>query len=194
MTDAPGGVPPNPPQFPPFGVRSSERVYDSAWCSLRRDELLLPDGSTQEYHVFEVADAVCVLPVLADGSVVLIGQYRYPHGKTHWEAPAGRVDAGEAPEEAAARELEEETGYRPGRLVRMPGFYPVNGISAHYAHLFCALDCERAGEPRPGAAEQIVVRVFDWREARTLLAAGRLEDGFTALALMYYALLAREDP
>ena len=149
----------------------------------------LSGGERIPYHVFEVPDAVCVLPVLADGSIVMVGQYRYPHGKTHWEAPAGRIDSGESPEAAATRELEEETGYRPGHLVPLPGFYPVNGISPHWAHLFCALDCERVATPRPGTGEQIVVRVFSEAEARALLAAGRLEDGFTALALMYTLLL-----
>lgn len=187
-----GDVPEEPPPFPPFGLHASRRIYDSAWCGLRRDEVVLPDGALQEYHVFEVSDAVAVLPVLPDGSIVLIGQYRYPHGKTHWESPAGRIDAGEEPAAAAARELLEETGYRAGRLVPLPGFYPTNGISAHYAHTFAALDCERVAAPAPTAAEQIVVRVFSERQARALLAAGRLADGFTAIALMYYLLLVRE--
>ena len=184
-------VPEDPPPFPPFRVERSERVYDSPWCGLRRDEVELPNGDLQEYHVFEVSDAVAVLPVLADGSIVLVGQYRYPHGRTHWEAPAGRIDEGEDPRAAAARELLEETGFRSGRFVPLPGFYPTNGISAHYAHVFAALDCERVAEPTPGSAEQLVVRVFRESEARALLAAGRLADGFTALALMYYLFLVR---
>ena len=187
-------VPADPPPFPPFEVHASRRIYDSPWCGLRRDEVVLPDGALQEYHVFEVSDAVAVLPVRPDGSIILIGQYRYPHGKTHWEAPAGRIDEGEEPGAAAVRELLEETGYRPGRLVPLPGFYPTNGISAHYAHVFAALDCERVADPTPTAAEQIVVRVFSEEEARSLLAAGRLADGFTALSLLYYLLLVRKAP
>lgn len=189
----PSDVPEDPAPFPPFPVHTSRRIYDSEWCGLRRDEVVLPDGALQEYHVFEVSDAVVVLPVRPDGSIVLIGQYRYPHGNTHWEAPAGRIDEGEEPAEAGARELLEESGYRAGRLVPLPGFYPTNGISAHYAHAFAALDCERVADPTPTAAEQIVVRVFSEDEARALLAAGRLADGFTAIALMYYLLLLRNE-
>ncbi|MCP3917922.1 MAG: NUDIX hydrolase [bacterium] len=186
-----GASPPaNPDPFPPFGVHESRRIYDSPWCGLRRDVVVLPSGALQEYHVFEVSDAVSVVPVLPDGSIVMIGQYRYPHGKTHWELPAGRINEGEKPADGAARELEEETGYRAGRLEPLPGFYPTNGISAHYAHQFRAVDCELVGAPQPDDSEQLIVRVFRPDEVRALLASGRVEDGFTAIGLMYHLLFA----
>lgn len=182
----PEEVPANPPPFPPFGVASSARVYDSPWCALRRDEVVLPDGRLQEYHVFEVSDAVTVVPVLTSGDLLFIGQYRYPHGKTHWEFPAGRIDAGETPAEAAARELEEETGHRAARLVPLPGFFPTNGISAHYAHAFVAEGCAPTGTQRLDASEQILVRRFTRPQAEALLDAGLLADAFTALPLLYW--------
>ena len=176
----------DPPPFEGFPVQSSERVYDSVWCGLRRDQLLLPNGSTQEYHVFEVPDAVVVVPVLTDGRLLMIWQYRYPHGKTHWEVPAGRIHEGEDVETAAVRELREETGHRPGRLERLPGFYPINGISAHFAHAFVAIDCERVGEVELDAAERLEVATFAETDVRRLLQRGEISDGFTALALFYY--------
>lgn len=185
----PGQAPSNPPPFAPFERAASERIYDSDWCGLRRDTVILPDGARQEYHVFEVPDAAVVVPVLADGSIVMIGQYRYPHGKTHWEIPAGRIGKGESPAEGATRELLEETGYRPARLSPLPGFYPTNGISAHYAHAFVAEECEHVAAPQLDDSEQIIVRIFSRDEARSLLRAGRIEDGFTALTLLYYLLL-----
>lgn len=60
-------APEDPPQFPPFVLHGSERIYDSHWCGLRRDEVVLPSGALQEYHVFEVSDAVGIVPVLPDG-------------------------------------------------------------------------------------------------------------------------------
>jgi 8-oxo-dGTP pyrophosphatase MutT (NUDIX family) len=183
---AASSAPDNPEPFPPFDVARSDRIYDSPWCGLRRDELILHDGSLQEHHVFEISDAVVVVPVLKGGSIVMIGQYRYPHGKTHWELPAGRIAPEEPPEKAVERELLEETGFRPGRLVPLPGFYPTNGISAHFAHAFVALDCEKIAEATPEPSEQIIVRVFGQDEVEALVDAGRLEDGFSALPLLYY--------
>lgn len=180
------GAPANPPPFAPFPVLASERIYASKWCGLRRDVVQLPNGAPQEYHVIEIPDAVAVVPVLADGRVVLIGQYRYPHGKTHWEIPAGRLIDGEPAEQGAVREVREETGYAPGRLEKLPGFYAANGISAHWAHLFVAHECVRAGEAEPEPCEQIVVQVFTRAEIEALLDAGRIEDGFSALALLYW--------
>ena len=179
-------APEDPPPFPPFPTASSEQVYDSHWCGLRRDEVLLPNGELQEYHVFEVSNAVTVVPVRADSSIVMVGQYRYPHGKTHWEIPAGRIDANEEPAEAARRELLEETGHSCGRLEPLPGFYPTNGISAHYAHAFAALECEAVAEPSLDKSEQLLVRVFSLAQVEALLDAGRLADAFTALPLLYY--------
>lgn len=178
--------PRNPEPIPPFRVAASERIYDSHWCGLRRDTVELPGGGLQEYHVFEISDAAVVVPVRADGAIVMIAQYRYPHGKTHWEVPAGRIGPGETPEQAVARELREETGHRGGRLERLPGFYPTNGISAHFVHAFVALDCERVGEPELDPSEQMVVHTLAREEVEDLLDAGLIEDGFSAIALMYY--------
>jgi len=179
-------VPDEPQPFAAFPVLSSQRIYESRWCGLRRDVLALPGGREQEYHVVEIPDAAVVVPVLRDGAIVLIGQYRYPHGKTHWEVPAGRMVSGEAAEEAALREVREETGYRPKSLVPLPGFYAANGITAHYAHAFAALDCEQVGAQALDPCEQILVRTFTRDEVERLLDAGRIQDAFTAISLMYY--------
>jgi ADP-ribose pyrophosphatase len=176
----------DPPPFRPFPVRASERIYDSPWCGLRRDHVELDDGRLQEYHVFEVSDAVCVVPVLPDGSLVLLWQYRHPHGRTHWELPAGRVHDGEPPEAAAERELLEETGFRARRLERLAGFYPTNGISPHYAHLYLAHDCVREREPDPDASERLQPRVWPAALVRARLLRGDFEDGFTALGLFHH--------
>lgn len=179
----------DPPPFAPFERLGSQPLYSSPWCGLRRDRIRLPDGSQQDYHVFEVSDAVVVVPFLPDGALALIWQYRYPHGKSHWEVPAGRIAPGEAPAAAAARELAEEVGLAPGQLLELPGFYPINGISDHYAHAFAAFDCRSLEGVRHEASEQILVRRVARRTVERWLAAGRFADGFSALAL-HYALAA----
>lgn len=180
------GIPDEPGPFPPFPCLGTVRIYDSRWCGLRRDTLRLHSGREQEHHVVEISDAVAVVPVLADGRVALIGQYRYVHGKTHWEVPAGRVSQGETARAAAERELLEEAGLRAGRWTLLPGFYPINGISPHYAHAFLAEECTVAGEPAPEESEQLVRRFFSRAEIEGLLDAGRFADAFTALSLAYW--------
>lgn len=175
-----------PAPFAPFARLDSERLYDSPWCALRRDRVALPNGDAQEYHVFELCDAVAVVPELENLELALLWQYRYPHGRTHWEVPAGRVQAGETPAQAAVRELREEAGLVCARLERLPGFFPINGISDHYAHAFLARGCVRVGEPEPEPAEQLLVRTLPREEVYAMWRGGAFADGFSALALAYY--------
>lgn len=179
-------TPRDPDPFPPFRRVRSERIYDSPWVGLRRDVVRRDEGPEREYHVVEISDAVAVVPVRADGSIVLVGQYRYPHGKTHWEIPAGRLAVGESALDCAVRELREETGHAAERFEPLPGFYPVNGISAHWAHLYVAHGCAAVGVPALDELEQIVVRTFSRAEVEALLDAGKFADGFTALAILQY--------
>lgn len=173
----------DPPAFPPFEVLATERVYDSPWCALDRDQIRLEDGTEGEYHIFRIPDAVVVVPVTADGDIAMIWQHRHPHGRSHWEVPAGRMNPGETPAEAAHRELAEETGHHAGELVALPGFFPINGISDHFAHAFLALDCAPTGELDLDATERIVLRTRPLAEVRAALEGGELADGFSALAL-----------
>lgn len=183
-----GGVPPDPPPFEPFAIERSERIYDSPWCGLRRDLLRLDADRVQEHHVLEISPAVAVVPLLPDGRILLLWQYRHPLGRTHWEVPAGRIMQGEEPAAAAARELLEETGHAAGTLERLAGFYPTNGISAHYAHVFAAHACERVAAQSLDPSERITVHPFPAEEVRDRLARGAFEDGFTALSLAYHFL------
>lgn len=176
----------DPPPFQPFRVHSTEQVYSSPWCGLRRDMVELAGGRLQEYHVFEVKPSTAVVPVLADGSIALLWQYRHPHQHTHWEVPAGRIDEGESPEEAAHRELLEETGLRTDNLEYVTEFFPTNGISSHHATIFIAHDCEQIADPTPEAAERFVLRIHSEEEVRRRLNAGGFADGFTALSLFYH--------
>lgn len=189
MTHLPEGAPrtpEDPPPFPAFEVLGSEQVYSSPWCGLRRDRVRLPSGGEIEHHLFELPEAVTVVPLLEDGRVLLIGQYRYSHGRTHWELPAGRLAAGEAPQDGAARELREETGHAAARWEGLPGFFPLNGISAHYAHAFVAHGCREVGAPEREPSEQILTRAFARSEIEALLDSGRLQDAFAALPLLHW--------
>ena len=102
---------------------------------------------------------------------------------------AGR--AGESPESCARRELFEEAGCRGAELTRLPGFYPLNGISDHFVHAFTLAGCELGSERALDRSERIRVQAFQPEEVRALLLAGRLRDGFSALALHHHFAGAR---
>ena len=116
----------------PAGLRES-------WIAVREDQVLRPDGQPGIYGVVHFKNrAVGVLPVEDDGRVWLVGQYRYPLDRYSWEIPEGGGPEGEAPEEAARRELREETGLVAGRLELLAMLHLSNSVSDELAYLFRA--------------------------------------------------------
>ena len=103
--------------------------YHGVIVNVRLDEARLPDGSTAKREVVEHPGGVTVLPLEADGTVWCVRQYRYPFSRTLLEVPAGKLEPGEAPELAAARELSEETGLTAGRLQYLGANFTSPGYS-----------------------------------------------------------------
>jgi ADP-ribose pyrophosphatase len=165
--------------------RLSHRVgYRGRLLTLEVDRVVEPGGIEVDREVVRHPGSSVVLPITADGDLVLVRQYRYAVGEFLWEAPAGHIDAGELPEEAARRELVEETGYYPGRLQKLLDFYPAPGFTDERMHLFRATELEKR-EPRPEEDENIEVRVFDVKEARRMISAHEIRDAKTLVALSF---------
>ncbi|PSQ67751.1 MAG: hypothetical protein BRD29_05445, partial [Bacteroidetes bacterium QH_2_67_10] len=98
----------------------SEQVLDGILLKVYRDDVELPDGGTSQREWIDHPGAAAVVPLFEDGSTVLLRQFRYAAGEEFLEAPAGKLDhASEDPEDVAARELEEETGWRAGQFTRL---------------------------------------------------------------------------
>jgi len=97
-------------------VVASRRVYDGRVVNLRLDRVKLPDGRSTVREVVEHAPVVAIVALDGGGNVLLVRQYRLPVQQSLLEIPAGGIDPGESAEEAAQRELQEETGQRAGRL------------------------------------------------------------------------------
>ena len=118
---------------------TSEYIYNGKIIKLRRDTALLPNGktSTREYTVHH--GAVCILPLLENGDVLLERQFRYAMSEVLTEIPAGKLDyIGEDPHEAALRELREETGAVASELIPLGPFYPTCAYSTEVIHMFLA--------------------------------------------------------
>jgi len=139
-------------------------------------------------EVVEHRGSAAVLPILPDGRVVLIRQYRYSVGRELLEVPAGTLEEGESPRECAVRELEEETGYRAGRIREILKIFPTPGYSTEEIHLFVAEDLER-GEQSVEEDESISVTVMNLEEAVENLVNSGEADAKTLLFLLLYKYL-----
>ncbi len=140
------------------------------------------DGRIRE--VVRHPGSVSLLPVDGD-RVFLIRQYRYPLDDYIWEIPAGTLEEGESPEECAARELEEETGLKAGRLERMFEAYLVPGYGTEKMHFFLATDLTR-GEMHPEPSERIEVHELSIDRAIDMIKSNEISDVKTVAALLWY--------
>jgi len=168
-------------------VISSRRVHEG-WLGLRVNTIRYPSGREGTFDVIEQNGGVTLLPIDSEGRVLLVRQYRHATGKVLLELPAGAIEPGEAPEACAQRELQEETGYRPGKLESLGGFYIAPGYSTEYLHCFLCTDLVESR--LQGDEERIDVEAFPFDEVLRLLASGEIEDSKSAATLMLY--LARE--
>ena len=107
------------------------------------DSVVKPNEKKTTREVVEHVDCVVILPVDSNDNILLVRQYRHAVDKELLELPAGSIDPGETPEQAATRELREETGYKPGKLEGLGGFYAAPGYCTEYPALFPG---EQAGE------------------------------------------------
>ena len=129
--------------------------------------------------------AVLILPLLDDGNVVLIWNYRYAAGAELLELPAGTLEPGEAPATCAARELEEEAGYKAGHLEPLCTFYTTPGFTNECMHAFVATRLEKTVQ-RLEDNEQIRVQIMRLSEALEATVDGRIIDAKTIAALQVY--------
>ena len=165
-------------------ILSSEEIYRGRVFRVRVDRLRY-GGREIAREVVEHPGSVVILPLLDDRTLLLIRQYRHAVGEELVEAPAGTLEAGESPERCALRELEEETGYRAGRVVKFAEFYLAPGYSSERMHAFVAKELER-GESRPEEDENISVIKVSVDEALKMVESGEIRDVKTIASILLY--------
>ena len=142
-------------------------------------------GEVFERDVVEFPNAVVVLPVVSKDEVVLIRQFRAPFNDFVIEAPAGVIDAGESPEEAARRELVEEIGYYPHKLVKLGAYIPAPGYSSEVLHFFYAEDLEYVGA-KPEKYEVIESLRLPIARVYKMVLNNEIKDMKTSLLVLLY--------
>ena len=168
------------------------RVAHEGFSTVRIDTVRMPDGDETEREVVEHVSAVAVVPVLADGSVVLVRQYRHPVGQYLLEIPAGILDVeGEDLTEAARRELAEEVGLHAGRLDHLTTFENSAGWSTERTHVYVGRDLAETDPPEDFVLEheeadmELVRLPFD--EAVEAVTRGEITDAKTVIGLLLAA-------
>ena len=161
-------------------------VYPGRTVNLFLERVSLPNGHVTELEIVHHPGASCVVPFVTDHEILLVRQYRWAAGGWLLEAPAGKLDAGEAPERCAVRELEEEVGMRPRSSEGLVALGPIltsPGFCDERIHLFEAHDLE-AGTQATEDAEVLSVERLRFAEAVAMAADGRITDGKTVAALL----------
>jgi ADP-ribose pyrophosphatase len=156
-------------------------VAANPWWTYKRDDCELPGGSPGEYHYVHTNGSAMVVPVTANGALLLVNQYRYLAERESLEFPCGSVKDGSTHELTAHEELAEETGYTAGRLLLAGRFNPYNGVTDEMCHVFIARDLHHVGA-RPDVTEEFELATLTPGEVDARIAAGEIWDGMSIAA------------
>lgn len=163
----------------------TRRIYEGRILSLRDDVVELADGRTSQREIVEHAPAVALVAIDDRDNAILVRQYRKAVEAELLEVPAGSLSKGETPEQAAQRELEEETGFHAGKLKRLGGFYSAPGFCTEYLHVFLCTDLRRVGA-RPDEDEVISAVPIPLARLPDLIRRGDIRDAKSIAGLLMY--------
>jgi 8-oxo-dGTP pyrophosphatase MutT (NUDIX family) len=170
-------------------VHGERSLYDSEWMRLRLADVELPDGHRFEHHVVRFPRSAAGTVVRdPERGILLMWRHRFITDTWGWEIPAGRVEIDETPEQGAAREALEETGWQPGPLTHLGTYAPSNGSSDQLFHLYRADGATYVGDP-VDAYESERIAWLPVGEVRRLIAEGQVHDGLSLTGLLWVLAL-----
>ena len=161
----------------------TRRIHEGRIINLREDDVLLPTGRTAQREIVEHAGAVFVLPVLSDGRIVTVRQFRKPAEAALLELPAGGLKPGEDPSDCARRELIEECSLKAGRLTPLFSCFLAPGYSTELIHGFIGEDLVQV-EAQPEEDEHLGVEIFALEDLLPMIDDGRIRDAKTIAGLL----------
>ena len=162
---------------------SSRHIYSGRIIDVRVDTVRLQNGRESTREIVDHAPSVCVVPVDADGNVLMVSQYRKPVDQFLLEVPAGGIEQGETPEEATRRELQEEIGHTAGDLLALSAFWLAPGWCSEYMYAFLATDLEPAALDSDEDEFIDVVRI-PLPEVQNAIASGQVQDAKSVASLL----------
>lgn len=169
-------------------VLTSEYPFRGKILNLRHDTVELPDGKTSKREIVEHSGGVCVLALDENQNVLLVRQYRHPYREEILELPAGKVNTGEDHFACGKRELEEETGYTPGRYEYFGEIYPSPGYCSEIIRIYYADDLIPCGQHLDEGEFLDVIRM-PFQEVLEKVLSGEIKDAKTMTAVLKYQVL-----
>lgn len=167
----------------PRQLLASEKIFKGAVFDVERDRLREENGIEIVREVVRHPGGAGALPLFDDGRVALVRQYRHPARRELLEIPAGRIEGGETPEMCAAREVEQEIGFRAGRIEKLAEFYSTPGFCEEKLHVYLATDLTPSSQALDHD-EVVEVVYLPFAEAAQLAERGGIEDSKTIIALL----------
>jgi len=171
----------------PIVPREIKKVFEGRIFTVQIETVVLPKGHELKAEVIRHPGSVVIVPITADGRIILVRQYRPPLGRWAWEVPAGSLKSGEDVEGAARRECHEEIGLIPDRLEKLGAFYPTPGYCDEEMNFFRASSLRAARDEddaaQPDEDEDIETKAFTLEELKSMIRGGDIIDLKTVGAL-----------
>ncbi|MBQ0138233.1 MAG: NUDIX hydrolase [Kurthia sp.] len=165
---------------------SSEPIYSGRIISVKKDQVLLPNGEIASRELVVHPGAVGIIPITNDGRLIVVEQYRKPLERSLVEIPAGKLEPGEEPAVTAVRELEEETGFGANSFTYLQTIATSPGFADEVVHLYVAKDLYRIENPAsPDEDEFVELMTITLEEAEQMIEDGRIFDAKTVIAVMW---------
>jgi ADP-ribose pyrophosphatase len=173
-------------------IVSRDVVFSGRVLDVAVEKHQMPDGRQSSFEIIRHPGGAAVLPILPDGRVLLIRQYRPAIGTMLYEIPAGRLEPGETAQDCAGRELIEEAGFAAAQLMPLGGFWSTPGFCDEYIHLFLGRELV-AGEQNLEPDELIELCPMALADALHKIDGGEIQDSKTLMALLLYQKLCLEN-
>lgn len=169
---------------------SNERIYSGAILNLDKEKVECPDGSIAYREIVRHHGAACVLALTDDGKAIFVSQWREPLRQVTLEVPAGKLETGEDPKQAAIRELNEEVRIHPEEIKQVASYYTSPGFADEKMYFFIAKGLKPVEHKRPqDPGEFLRLQYLSLSEAETQIQAGAISDGKTVNAIWYWKIL-----
>lgn len=170
----------------PWTQRSTRPIYQNRWITVREDDVQLPNAAHTIYGVVQCSECVGVVPVLDNGDILMVRQFRYVQQDFYWEIPTGAVLHGETPRDAAVRELGEEAGVAPASLETLGSFHTSKSVMRETAHLFVARGLQSTAAGHPDDTEFLEVGHFPPSVVQQWVETGLIMDSMSVIALLRF--------